>query len=116
VKTINAAAELLAAIRDEDGVIAVTTLFSGMFAIALPGQRFSFRDPLVRADPQAFIPALRPGVNPITALRCIAPIDVQANPPAPRWHTRRLVWPGELLDPSDELVANFHDRFVENRS
>ncbi|HYT14407.1 MAG TPA: hypothetical protein VEL12_16590 [Candidatus Nitrosopolaris sp.] len=64
MKTENRAVEILESVKDSDAVIAIATLFSGMYAIALPGQRFSYRDPMVREQPQAFIPVLLAGVDP----------------------------------------------------
>jgi hypothetical protein len=112
VRTVNGA-EILEAIKDSDAVIAIVRIFSGMHLVAEFGQRFSYHDPLVRADPSAFIPVLRPGVDPAAAMRCIAAIDMQSDlPGADPSHTRRLAWPGELLNRTDDLVCRYPDRFV----
>jgi hypothetical protein len=114
MRTVNEAAELLEAVKDSDALIAITTLFSGMYVIAIPGQRVSFRDPMVRERPEAFVPVLAQHVDPAMAVRCLSPLDVQdKRPGAPPWATRRLVWPGQLLSHDDELVREHPDHFEE---
>ncbi len=81
------------------------------------GQRYSFRNPMVRADPEAFVPVLRAGVDPAAAVRCIAAIDIQSDGAgAAAWHTRRLAWPGELFNRDDPLVLAHHDHFEQLES
>jgi hypothetical protein len=113
MRTVNGA-EILEAVKDSDAVIATTTLFRGMYAVALPGQRFSFRDAMVREHPEAFVSVRRPGVDPSAAMRCIRAIDQQnTEPGAPSWATRRIAWPGQLFNRDDELVSAHPDYFAE---
>ena len=116
MRTENGAAELLEAVKDEDAVVCVSRIFSGEHLICERGERYSVRNPAVRADPSAFVPVLRPGVDPATAVRCVAPIDQRnTRPNAPPWATERLCWPGELLDRADQLVLAHPAHFEEPR-
>jgi hypothetical protein len=113
VRTENGA-EIVEALKDVDAVICVSRIFSGEHLMCEIGQRYSFRNPMVRADPEAFVPVLRASVDPASARRCIAAIDIQSDGPgAAAWHTRRLAWPGQLFDRHDQLVLAYPDRFAE---
>jgi len=112
VRTINGTT-ILEAVKDSDAVIATATLFSGMYAVALPGQRISYRNPLVRQHPECFVPVLGPNVDPDAAVRCVSAVDQRSSQPdAPPWATERLCWPGQLLPDDDPVVLAYPDRFA----